>query len=189
MPSLLELTNCALSELGKLPVEAIGDSDSSIIVSNKILELYKEILLEANWTWAIVYIENSSPETTNYSPDFVYSYQLPGNFGRFFRFANTGSQWPYYEFVDGMLLAQTLPVQYYYIRNDVPFEYWPPLPARELILYAASKCAMSQTQNVQLAAYLMKEYQDAKNRAITENDMQRSIMQTPYNDFDRIQFV
>lgn len=189
MPSLLDLTNRALSEIGQLPVETISDSNSSLVVSNKILELYREVLLDYNWNFAVVYVADYSPETVNFSPDYVYSYQLPGNYGKFFKWADTGSQWPIYAIWDGLLLANTLPVQYYYIANDVPFEVWPPLVARLLVLYAASKCAPTLTNNLQLATYLYKQYEDARNKAIIENDMERSVMSTPYNDYDRITFV
>lgn len=189
MPSLLDLTNRALSELGRLPVSAITDSPDAQAVSNKILELYEEVLLDYNWNFAIVYVQNFSPETTNFSPDYVYSYQLPGNYGKFYKWATTGAQWPLYAIVDGMLLANTLPVQYYYIANDVVFEVWPPLIARQLVLYAAAKAAPTLTNNMQLAGYLEKEYEKARTKAILENDMERSVMATPYNDFDRITFV
>jgi hypothetical protein len=189
MPSLLDLTNRTLSELGRPPVEAVTDSPDAQTVENKILELYREVLLDYNWNFAIVYVNNSSPETTNFSPDYVYSYQLPGNYGKFYKWATTGAQWPFYAIVDGMLLANTLPVQYYYIANDVPFEFWPPLVARQLVLYAAAKCSPTLTNNIQLTAYLKKEYEEARTKAILENDMERSVQSTPYNDFDRITFV
>lgn len=189
MPSLLDLTNRALSELGRLSVEAITDSPDAQVVSNKILELYQEILLDYNWNFAIVYVANYSPETTNFSPDYVYSYQLPGNYGKFFQFAFTGADWPIYAIQDGMLLANTLPVQYYYIANDVPFSLWPPLVARQLVLYSASKCAPTLTNNLALSKYLMDEYKDARTKAILENDMERSVLSTRYNDFNRITFV
>lgn len=189
MPSLLDLTNRALSELGRLPVVRIEDSDDAIFVSNKILELYKEVLLDYNWNFAIVYTQNFSPETTNFSPDYVYSYQLPGNYGKFYKWATSGAQYPIYAIVDGMMLANTLPIQYYYIANDVPFEVWTPLVSRQLVLYAACKCAPTLTNNVSLSNYLEKEYEKARTKAILENDMERSVQSTPYNDFDRITFV
>jgi len=189
MPSLLDLTNRALAEIGRPNVETVNDTPDSIAVSNKIIELYQEVLLDYNWNFAIVYVDNSSPETTNFSPDYVYSYQLPGNYGKFYKWATTGAQWPIYAIVDGMLLANTLPVQYYYIANDILFEYWPPLVARQLILYAAAKVAPTLTNNMQLAKYLYEEYKDARTKAILENDMERSVQSTPYNDFDRITFV
>jgi hypothetical protein len=189
MPSLLDLTNRSLAELGKPSVQAITDSDASQYVANKILELYQEVLLDYNWNFAVVYISNSSPETQNFSPDYVYSYQLPGNYGKFYRWATTGAQWPLYAIIDGMILANTLPIQYYYIRNDVPFEIWPPLVARALVLYAASKSSPTLTNNTGLTGYLQKEYEKARTKAILWNDMERSVMSTPYNDFNRITFV
>lgn len=189
MPSLLDLTNRALSELGRPAVEAVTDSDDAQAVSNKILELYQEVLLDYNWNFAVVYVANYSPETTNFSPDYVYSYQLPGNYGKFFKWATTGAQWPIYAIADGLLLANTLPVQYYYIANDIPFEFWEPLVARQLVLYAACKAAPALTNNLKLAEYLAKEYEIARTKAILENDMERAVASTPYNDFDRITFV
>lgn len=189
MPSLIDLTNRALSELGRLPVQAITDSPDSVAVSNKILELYQEVLLDYNWNFAVVYVANYSPETTNFSPDYVYSYQLPGNYGKFFKWATTGAQWPIYAIIDGLLLANTLPVQYYYIANDVPFEKWTPLVARQIVLYAAAKASPTLTNNEKLTAYLENEYGKARIKAIQQNDMERSVGATPYNDFDRITFV
>lgn len=189
MPSLLDLVNRTLSEIGRPSVTAITDSPDAQTISSKIFELAPEVLLDYNWNFAIVYVANYSPETTNFSPDYVYSYQLPGNYGKFYRWASTGAQWPYYAIVDGMLLANTLPVQYYYIANDIPFEVWPPLVARYLVLYVASKVSPTLTNNMQLTGYLENEYMKIRARAIIENDMERSVMTTPYNDFDRITFV
>jgi len=189
MPSLLDLTNRTLSELGRLPVEAVTDSPDAQVVQNKLIELAPEVLLDYNWNFAVIYVANYSPETINFSPDFVYSYQLPGNFGKFFKWASTGAQWPSYEILDGLMLANTLPIQYYYIANDVPFEFWIPLVARMLVLYAAAKCSPTLTNNIQLTAYLEGEYMKIRTKAILENDMERSVMSTPYNDFDRITFV
>ena len=189
MPSLLALTNRALSELGRPPVVTVYDNPAAHAVSLKILELYQEVLLDYNWNFAVVYVANYSPETTQFSPDYVYSYQLPGNYGKFYKWATTGAQWPLYAIWDGMLLANTLPVQYYYIANDVPFENWTPLVARQLVLYAAAKAAPGVTNNMKLASYLEQEYYKARTKAIMQNDMERSVLSTPYNDFDRITFV
>ena len=195
MPSLIELTNRTLAELGRTPIESLSPSlnnpvpPEAIIVSNKILELYKEVLLDYNWNVAVVYVTNSSPLTTNFSVDFVYSYELPGNYGKFFQFAYTGADWPIYAIWDGMLLANTLPVQYYYIANDLPFETWPPLVVRYLVLYAAAKCSPTLTNNLELTKYLEIEYEKIRIRAIEQNDMERSVQSTRYNDFDRVTFV
>lgn len=189
MPSLLDLTNRALSELGRLPIETVNDTPASIAVSNKIIELAPEVLQDYNWNFGVVYVNNSSPLTVNFSPDYVYSYQLPGNYGKFFKWATTGAEWPIYAIIDGLMLANTLPIQYYYIANDVPFQYWPPLVARLLVLYAACKTSPTITNNIQLTAYLEKEYEKARTKAILWNDMERSVLSTPFNDFDRVTFV
>jgi hypothetical protein len=80
-------------------------------------------------------------------------------------------------------------VQYYYISNQVAFEVLPPLFCRALILYVAAKSAPTLTNNLQLAAYLENEYNKARTKAILEDDMERSVMSTPYNDFDRLNYV
>ena len=72
MPSLLDLVNRTLSELGRMSVQQVTDSPDAEAVQNKIIELAPEVLLDYNWNFAIVYVENSSPLTVNFSPDYVY---------------------------------------------------------------------------------------------------------------------
>lgn len=189
MPTLLQLVNRSLSELGRLSVSNINDSQDAQYISAKLSELYPEVLLEYNWNFAVIYRSDSTPLATNFSPDYSYTYQLPGDFGKFFKWAATGAQWPIYQFADGLLLAQTLPVQYYYISNQVPFESIPPLFSRAVILYVACKSAPSLTNNTTLAKYLSQEYQLALTKAILQNDMERSVVSTPYNDFNRLTYV
>lgn len=189
MPTQLQLVNRTLSELGRLQVSSVNDSPDALFVQAKISELYPELLLDYNWNFAIVYRSDDTPLTINFSPDYVYSYQLPGDFGKFYKFASTGAQWPIYALVDGMLLAQTRPIQYYYITNQAAYAVLPPLFARSLVLYSAAKCAPILTNNLELSKYLENEYEKSRVNTILQNDMERSIMQTPYNDFDRIQYV
>lgn len=189
MPSQLQLVNRCLSELGKLAVASLSDSQDAQYVAAKIDELYPEVLLEANWNFGVIYREDFTPLSINFSPDFVYSYQLPGDFGKFFKWASTGAQWPSYEFADGLLLAQTLPVQYYYISNQVPFANLTPLFSRALILYAAFESAPTLTNNIKLIEILEKKYERALVKAILQNDMERSVQTTSYNDFDRINYI
>lgn len=189
MASLLDIVNYALAEIGKPNVSNVNDSDAAIYIQAKVLQLYKEVLLDYNWNFAIVYVANYSPLTVNFSPDYVYSYALPGDYGKFFKWASTGAQWPIYAIWDAMMLANTLPIQYYYIKNDVPFEFWPPLVVRLLVLYVAAKSAPQLTNNVQLAQYLKAEYTEMRWKAIMENDQERSIQSTRYNEFNRITFV
>jgi hypothetical protein len=189
MPSQLQLVNRCLSELGKLQVTNINDSPVAQYVAAKIYELFPELLQEANWIFAVKFIFDDAPLTTPFSPDYSYTYQLPGDFGRFYKWATTGAQWPIYEFADGFLLAQTMPVEYYYIVNFCAYEVLPPKFARALVLYAAAKSSPTSTNNIQLTAYLEKEYMKALAEAILYNDMQRSVTETPYNDFNRITYV
>lgn len=189
MPSQLQLVNRCLAELGRLPVQSINDSPDALYVANKIDELFPEVLLEANWTWAIKYREDDTPLTVSITPDYIYTYVLPGDFGRFYRFASTGAQWPIYEFIDNYLCAQTKPVQYYYIVNQASYQDLLPMFSRALVLYAAAMSAPTLTNNVQLTSYLQKMYQLYLGKAILENDMRRSVTSTPYSDFDRLTYV
>lgn len=189
MPTLQTITNRALSELGRPNVSNVNDSPDAIYVQQKIIELFPEVMQEATWIFAKVYVENSTPLSSNFSPDYRYSYQLPGDFGQFYKFASTGAQWPSYEFADDMLLAQTNPVQYYYISNNPAFEILPPLFTRALVLYAAAMSATTVTNNETLETKLMKKYEYWLGKAILQNDMQRSVESTPYNDFDRITLI
>lgn len=189
MPSKLQLVNRALSELGRLAVTSINESSDAQYLAAKIDELYPEVLLECNWTWAVIYRRDDTPLSANFSPDYTYTYQLPGDFGKFYRFASTGTSWGIYAFMDDMLLANTKPVEYYYISNQAAYETLPPLFSRSLILYAAAKAAPTLTNNMQLAAYLQNEYVMIKTKAILENDMERAVTSMPYNDFDRITLV
>ena len=189
MPTQLKLVNRTLSELGRPSVSSVYESPDALAADAKLYELVPELYLEANWSFLVKFVINSTPLSTNFSPDYQYSYALPGDFGRFFKWQATGSQWPIYEFLDGMLLAQTLPVGYYYIVNQASPEVYTPLFARMLVLYTAAKLSPTMTNNVQLTTYLMKEFEIMKARAITQDDMLNSIQATPFNDFDRVTFV
>lgn len=188
MPSKIDLVNRVLSELGKNPVIALTETDASAYISRKLDELYPELLLMWRWTWAIKYREDNTPNVLNYSPDYVYTYTLPADFGHFYKWAETGDQWPVYEFVNGFLLAQTRPVQYYYIVAAASYEVLQPLSARALVLYTAAKSANTLTNNQNLKKDLEIEFEKKIVQAITQNHMENPVTQMPYNDFNRIQF-
>lgn len=189
MPTHLQLVNRTLSELGRPAVASITESPDAQQASAKIYELEPELYLVANWSFLVKFIINSTPLSFNYSPDFVYTFQVPTDFGRFFRLQATGSQWPIYEFVDGYFLAQTKPVGYYYIVNQADPIVYTPLFARALVLYAAAKLAPSLTNNVPLTAYLEKEYEKIIAKAEVQDNMLNPHFSTPYNDYQRITFV
>jgi hypothetical protein len=189
MPTHLQLVNRTLSELGRLSVAAITESPDAQQASAKIYELEPELYLVYNWSFLTKYIFDNTPLTTNVSPDYSYTYQLPGDFGHFFKWQYTSSQWPIYQFFDGLLLAQVKPVGYYYIVNQADPIVYTPLFARALVLYAASKLCPTLTNNIQLTAYLESEYTKMIAKAIVQDDMERPVFATAYNDFDRIQYV
>jgi hypothetical protein len=189
MPTLIELVNRTLSELGRPTVAAIDESQDATQTAAKLIELAPELYLEANWSFLVKFVFDNTPLTFNFSPDYNYTYQLPGDFGRFFKWQYTGSQWPIYEFADGYLLAQVLPVGYYYIVNQAMPEVYTPVFARALVLYAAAKLSPTLTNNVDLTKYLEGEYMRILGKAITQDDMLNPHFSTAYNDFDRLNFV
>lgn len=189
MLTQLDLVNRTLSELGRLSVSSITESQEAQQANAKLLELVPELYDVANWSFLVKFVLDNTPLTTNFSPDYQYSYQLPGDFGRFFKWQATGSQWPIYEFVDGLLLAQTQPVGYYYIVNQADPSVYSPLFARSLVLYAAAKLCPTLTNNIQLTAYLEREHEKIIAKAVTQDDMLNSIQATPFNDFNRLTYI
>jgi len=189
MPTQLQLVNRCLSELGRLPVANINESPDAQAANAKLLELVSELYLLYNWTFLVKYIFDNTPLTTNFSPDYTYSYQLPSDYGHFFKWQATSSQWPIYMITDGMMLAQTKPIGYYYIVNQAAPEVYTPLFARALVLYAAAKLCPTLTNNVELAKYLDAQYALKIKEAILQDNMQQSISGVPYNDYNRVTFV
>lgn len=184
----LDVVNQALMEIGSLPVTSVTDNDKAILINSKIDLLLPVLLLSTPWKFAVKYIEDNTPLTLNFSPDYQYTYQLPADYGRFWKFSTTvfPLQW---QIVDGLLQIDVRPVQYYYITNDVPFEFFTPLFYRALALYVASDVAFVLTNNADLAKYLLQKYEDARNNAILLDDMEREVQTQPFNDFDRNVFV
>jgi hypothetical protein len=189
MPTHLQLVNRTLSELGRLSVAAVDESPDAQAASAKIYELEPELYLVSNWSFLVKFTTSSTPLTFNFSPDYMYTYEVPGDFGRFFKWQYSTAQWPIYEFADSYLLAQVLPVGYYYIVNQADPSVYTPLFSRALILYAACKLAPTLTNNIQLAQYLEKEYEKMINKAAVQDNMLNPHASTPYNDYNRITFV
>lgn len=189
MPSELDLVNDALSLLGKPAVDSVDANPSAQFIARKISTLHPELLLNENWIFASVNKYDNLPISPNYSDDYTYTYQLPTNFGRFFRWAKTVSQEVYYQFSDGYLLCNMKPVSYWYIINDADYEVLPPLYAKALAHYAASESCLVLTNNKDLTVYLTNQFNAALNMAIKFNNTQKPIVGAPYNDFQRIAYV
>lgn len=186
--SKLNVVNQALIELGKLPVENIAESEWAQLISTKVDLLLPMMLKDANWNFAVKYRSDSTPITQNFTPDLNYTYQLPADFGRFFKFST--NCFPLrYEFFDNYLVSNVYPIQYYYIVNNLDYSAFETLFFRALSIYAASDCCTVLTNNTALTQELRQKYLDAKSNAILFNDMQREITQTPFNDFNRQSYI
>jgi len=186
--SELDVVNYALSELGIPPVTAVTDNQKAQIIDNKLQVLLPVLLASAPWNFAVKYIFNNTPLTSNFSPDYQFTYQLPADYGKFFKFST--NTFPLaYQFVDGLLQIDVRPVAFYYIINTVPYDVITPLFYRALALFAASDSAYVLTNNEKLASYLLKKYEDCRDDAILFNDMERQVQTLPYNDFDRQVFI
>lgn len=186
--SQLDVVNYALSEIGTLPVTSVNDNQKAQIINAKINILFPMLLTSCNWTFAIKYVFNNTPNTVPFSPDYQFAFQLPPDYGKFYKFAT--NVYPLvYAIVDGLLLTNINPISYYYIVNNVPFNNLTYMFYRALAIYAASDCCYVLTNNEKLAAYLQQKYKDARDEAILQNDMERDIVSTPYNDFDRQVFI
>lgn len=184
----IDIINQALMEIGQLPVIQETDSQAAQLISAKIDILFPLLLLSSTWNFAIKFVSNNTPSTQSFSPDFVFTYVLPFDFGRFFKFG-TNTFPLYYEFIDGLLLTNVRPVQYYYVVNNVDYSAITTAFYRALSLYAAADTCMVLTQNAPLTKYIQEKYEMDKSNAILLNDQERYIGSTPYNDFDRQTYI
>lgn len=185
-PSKLDVVNQVLSELGRLPVDNIDTDDQAQIVSKRLDTLLPEFLLRTPWNIAIKYVTDNTPLTQNFSPEFVYTFQLPFDYGRMFKF---WQMWYDYEILDNFLLSNQRPVMYYYVVNNIDYDLITPLFMRCLVLYTASTVSMVLTQDLKLTQYLYMAYKEKLNDAILQNDMDRRVQATPHNDFDRLSYI
>lgn len=183
----LDVVNQALIELGKMPVAAISDSEAAQILSNKIDILLPLLILSDIFNWAIKFVSNDSPLVGQFSPEWLYQYQLPADFGRFFRFIT--NYFPTsYAIMDGLLLTSQIPVQYYYVVNTIPFANLETTFYRALSLWTAADCCMVLTQSEKLTQYINSKFLDAKSQTILFNQTERMITSAP-NDFDRLTYI
>jgi len=186
VPSLLDVVNQVLSELGRLPVDNVESDQNALLISQRIPYLLPELLLRTPWNWAIKYVTDNNPITQNFSPEYTYTYQLPADYGRMFKF---WQMWYDYTIIDNFVLANQRPINYYYVVNNTDIDILPPLFFQLLVLYTASRVALALTENQKLFQYLDQQYRMKLADAIRQNDMDRRIMSTPHNDFDRLSYI
>lgn len=190
MPSQAEVVNQVLNELGRLPVPDITQSSDAILISNKLTVLLPELLLRTDWNFAVKYVIDSSPLRTPISPEFLYNYQLPPDYNRLDRISwmtiNFGLV---YRIVDNVLMCNVFPIQYWYVINNIDLSVMSASFYRALVLYLAAETAMVITNDEKLALYLEKKYQQKMADAIRQNDMDRMVVSTPYQDFYRQTYI
>ncbi len=190
MPTKLDVVNQALGELGQAPVSNINDSPAAITISNKLDVLLPEMLLATEWNWALKFVNDNTPNTVNLTPDFPYNYTLPADYGRMCNFSwQTMNFGLYYRIMDGVIMTNSRPILYYYIVNNVDYAVIPAIFYRALSLYAAATSCDSITNNDSLSKKLQIKYENKLVDAIRQNDMDRYITSTPYNDFDRQTYI
>lgn len=191
MPSKLEVVNQILNELGRPPVADITNTDdASIIISPRCDLLANEMLLRTPWNFAIKYISNTTPLPTSFSPDFLYSYQLPFDFGYLDRISpQTTNFGLFYRIIDDQICTNSKPLNFYYVVNQVDYSVISIMFQRALVLYTAADVCDVITNKEELTKSLEVKYEKKLNDAIRQNDMQRYVQSTPFNDFDRQIFI
>lgn len=191
MPGTLDIVNGTLALMAQVPVSSVNDTDKSLIISNNVDRYFQDLLRREMWNFALAFIFDNTPNTTNISGEFLYNYTLPYNYGRFFRFQwRTSPQFGfYYVILDGVMMTNSRPVSYYYVVNDcslnvisAPFE-------QALIYYLAAEYTLPLTNNEKLSAQNRALYYEKLADAVQQNNMELYISQTPYNSFDRQTFI
>lgn len=190
MPNQTQIVNQVLNELGRLPVTDITLSQDTVLISNKIDVLLPELLLRTDWNFAIKFVVDNTPLTVPISTEYPYNYQLPPDYNRIDRMSwfavNFGL---IYRIIDNVIMTNTKPIQYYYVTDTVDLSKISDTFYRALVLYVASASCMAITQDEKLAAYLKLEYREKLADAVRQNDMDRMITTTPYNDFNRSTYI
>lgn len=190
MPSELDVINYALTEIGRMPVTNAADQPSSTLMQAKLPALLGKYMQLTDWNFSIKFVINNTPTVSPFSPDFLYSYQLPPDFLRFDRMSPLTTNFGlYYRIIDQYICTNMKPIQYYYVSSALDYELLPPTSFIALALYLASETAMALTNNTTLVAYIKKKYDDAISDAMRFNDMERYVQSLPYNDFDRQTYI
>jgi len=188
--SRLDIVNQALTELGRLPVTNINNSEDATLLDAKLNLLLPVLLQETVWNFAILFRKDSTPLTTPLTPDFTYSYQLPADYGRMFQFGNINNNFSQpYLISNNIISTNEKPISYYYVINDVNVESVSTMFFRAISLFIASDAALVLTENEKLTQYLRQKYEEEKGKAVNLNDMERYITTRPHNDYDRRIFV
>ena len=190
MPSKLDVVNAALNELGRLPVQALEQSADSQILSAACDTFLQELVTKTDWNFLIKFVKDNNPLSQSFSPDFVYSYQLPADYSKLDRFSPQSTNFGfYYRIIDGLICTNSKPIQYYYVSNALDYAVITPLFFQALSLYLAFRRCMVITQDQALMRTLSSLYMDKMTSAILLNDMERYVETAPFNDYDRQTYI
>ena len=189
--SRLTIVNQALIEIGRLPVSNIEDSDDAKLLDTKIDILLPVLIQTTQWNFAIKLREDNTPLTSQFSPDYLFTYQLPSDYGHMFSWGSFNtmfadpSSMPFL-ITDGLISTNTKPIQYYYIVSSVDVDAISTLFYRALILFVASDSSLVLTENSDLTKYLRLKFEKAQSDAINRNDMELFIVTRTNNDYDHV---
>jgi hypothetical protein len=190
MPSKLDVVNASLNELGRQAVQALDQSADSQILSAAVDGFMQELMTKTDWNFLIKFVKDNNPLSQSFSPDFVYSYQLPPDYARMDRFSPQSTNFGfYYRIIDGLLCTNSKPMQYYYVSNATDYSVITPLFFQALSLYLAFRRCMVITQDQNLTRTLSGLYMDKITAAILLNDMERYVETAPFNDYDRQTYI
>ena len=179
-----------MSEIGRPPVTNPADQPSSQLMEYKLPSLLGKFLQLTDWNFTIKFVANNTPTVSPFSPDFLYSYQLPPDFLRFDRMSPLTTNFGlYYRIIDSLLCTNMKPIQYYYVSGALDYELLTPSAFIALSQYLAAESCMALTQNTTLTAYIKKKFDDSLSDAMRFNDMERYVQSMPYNDFDRQTYI
>lgn len=185
----LELVNRVLNEIGEPAVNAIDETHSSTFIANRIDDFIPQLLQITSWDFAVRLKDDNSPLSSNRFTDWQYNYQLPADFGQFFKFSRDAYNVINFDIYESILVSDTRPLKYYYISNQVNPDNFEPLFVDLLTLFTAARSAKAITEDKGLSQQLMSWFEHIKNEAVLQNSMQEAIRHKPHNDFDRNFFI
>lgn len=190
--SQLDLVNLVLNELGKPSVTNVNDTDTAIVANNKLNFFFPLMLLKTTWNDFVKFYISNTPNTFPFSPDYAYTYTLPGDFGRLFKFGNF--TFPViYQITDGLISANVKPIQFYYIVNTAAYGAGLDSGTMQfnfaLAVWVAADMCMVTTNNAALTKYLEEKAKKEISNAILLDNMNKEIVTLPYNSFNRQLFI
>lgn len=177
MSNRLDIVNGVLRLLGNAPENSLR-SDNELLksINYSVDSSVDMLLLMYDWTFAIKFITFSTPNSTNISPEYKYTFELPYDFLRIHKFM-CGCSMPHpccFEIINNVILSNQCPIKFYYIVNKIKnFDLLPTYFCRLVSFFIAQDIALSYTKNLTLQQYLTVRYKEELNLAINYNNVNR----------------